>query len=170
MDMQRGIMHRAYCFDSRMRLPSWFSIVMLLLACGGYVGEALAVPGVASVSGPVEDQGLVTIRGSGFGTKTVAEPYRWDDFDSGVPGERLLDEGAGGWYTSSAQAGRWPRYAVDRTRYPGTQSALQDFTNGNYNQTIGLVLPHDLGRAITEREDDPDPHGRTRVAAMGRPC
>jgi hypothetical protein len=134
-----------------MKIGLRVSTVGLLLACGGglmpacdqddssCVPVALAVPRVTFVSGAVEDQGLVTIRGSGFGTKTVAEPYRWDDFDSGVPGERLLDEGAGGWYTSSAQAGRWPRYAVDRTRYPGTQSALQDFTNGNYNQTIGLT-------------------------------
>ena len=102
-------------------------------------GLALAAPNVESVSGTIENRGSVTIQGAGFGTKTAAAPYRWDDFESGTLGQRLAGEGEGGWYTDAIQSGKWPVYNKDRARTPGSQSAYQNFTGGNYNSTIGLT-------------------------------
>jgi hypothetical protein len=114
----------------------------LLLLVGA--SAAWAAPGIQSVSGTVQQEGTLAILGSGFGTKTTAAPYRWDDFDHGVLGTRLADEASGGWTTVTIKPGSWPTYSIARIRSPGSQSAYQNFTNGNYNSSISLLtLPAD---------------------------
>ncbi|MHB8078495.1 MAG: hypothetical protein ACYDIE_04495 [Candidatus Krumholzibacteriia bacterium] len=116
-------------------LPALLVVVLTGLTAAG----AWAAPGVASVSGTIQEAGTLTILGSNFGTKAKAAPYRWDNFDRGVPGTTLTDEANGGWYTMSTQVGKAPTYSTARIRRPGSQSAYQDFTGGNYNSTIGLT-------------------------------
>jgi hypothetical protein len=43
-----------------------------------------AEPIITSVSGPVQNGSTVILAGSGFGTKTAAAPYIWDDVENGL--------------------------------------------------------------------------------------
>jgi hypothetical protein len=118
-----------------MRIP----ILLLLILTGASCGEALTAPRVDTVAGAIRNRELVTVRGAGFGARKSPVPYRWDDFDAGKPGDRLRDESHGGWYTYTSVEGKWPTYSTARVRTPGSQSAYQDFTGGNYNSTIALT-------------------------------
>ncbi|MFA6253018.1 MAG: fibronectin type III domain-containing protein [Patescibacteria group bacterium] len=95
-------------------------------------------PAISSVSGTISDGSAITITGSGFGAKSQAAPLRWDDFDSGTLGARLPSQANGGWTTGANQAGKEPRYSNTHVRLPGTLSAYQNFTGGNYNSEISL--------------------------------
>lgn len=114
------------------------AIAVVLLVTVGGTGAAFAQPGVVSVTGTVQNRGSITIQGTGFGVKSTAAPFRWDDFDSGLLGARLPDQSSGGWTTSATQAGKEPRYSNTHVRRTGTLSAYQNFTGGNYNSTISL--------------------------------
>jgi hypothetical protein len=54
------------------------TILILLLST-----DVWATPAVTGVSGTISDGSSVTITGSGFGTKSVAKPLIWANFDSG---------------------------------------------------------------------------------------
>ena len=103
------------------------------------VSEAqTASPAILSIEGSVANDSNVIIRGTGFGTKAQANPLRWDDFDNGTLGARLPSQANGGWTTGANQAGKEPRYSNTHVRLPGTLSAYQNFTGGNYNSEISL--------------------------------
>jgi hypothetical protein len=121
------------------------ALLFVGLSCGGGAEVSspllsdLSEPLVRSQTGVLEHGAAVSLIGGGFGTKSVAFPHRWDDFDSGAPGALLKDEASGGWYLYASQPGKEPRYSNARSRWPGSQSAYQDFTGGNYNSTIALT-------------------------------
>jgi len=52
-----------------------------------------AVPTVTSVSGAGVHDGVMTISGSGFGTKSPAAPIRWETFEDGTVGENVTTTG-----------------------------------------------------------------------------
>lgn len=58
-----------------------------------------AAPLISSIAGVVSDGSVVTISGSGFGSKSVAAPYMWDSVDnqsySGVSEGALVPAGSG---------------------------------------------------------------------------
>ncbi len=56
----------------------------LLLGFFGFAGRSLAAPDVTSTSGVFIQGGTVNITGSGFGTKSPADPLIWDNCESGV--------------------------------------------------------------------------------------
>ncbi|MFA6525350.1 MAG: hypothetical protein WCT33_03740 [Patescibacteria group bacterium] len=96
-------------------------------------------PSISSVSDTSISNGQsITISGNDFGTKGSVAPLRWDNFDNGTLGARLPSQANGGWTTGANQAGKEPRYSNTHVRLPGTLSAYQNFTGGNYNSEISL--------------------------------
>jgi len=110
--------------------------VAVLLMCG----RAEAQPAVDQLDGELVHLGQVEIFGSGFGQKAPAAPMIYDNFDGGTPGSRI----GGGWFTDSARPDYYPTYTDAISRRIGGQSARQNFTDGNYNSTLGLVHLEEL--------------------------
>lgn len=94
---------------------------------------------ISNVTGTVSQGSAITVYGSGFGSKATARPIRYDDFESGTVGTRLLDEASGGWFTDHNLAGYDPSYSNTFSRIVGGKSAWQRYENGNYNSTIALT-------------------------------
>jgi hypothetical protein len=78
-------------------------------------GPSLATPAVSSVSGPMNHKGIITISGSGFGSKATAAPLAWDD----ATGSNLL----------KIWDGAWP-------------NALPGYNTDYYNPMRGITPPH----------------------------
>lgn len=110
--------------------------VAVLLWCA----SAGAQPAVNQLAGELVHLGQVEIFGTGFGQKSPAAPMIYDNFDGGTPGSRI----GGGWFTDSARPGYYPTYSNAIFRRIGGQSARQNFTDGNYNSTLGLVHLEEL--------------------------
>jgi hypothetical protein len=105
----------------------YFAVLLCFIPL--YVGAA---PVVQGTSGTFSHGASVTITGTGFGTKAVAAPVRWDDFESGTLGNDLV-----GWNVTATNPLWRPKYAaVGRTGTAGSQSAWQHFEGGQYNSTI----------------------------------
>lgn len=118
------------------RLGFW--VVALALATLA-VSDVCAEPEVFLVSGNASHRDTLRIYGDNFGEKSPAHPLRYDDFESGTIGERLLDQASGGWrtYTNGSE---YPHYTQDRQRVPGEKCAIQHYlaSEGRYAQEIGL--------------------------------
>jgi hypothetical protein len=102
-------------------------------------GQSAAAPEVSCVSGSVQDQGVITVVGAGFG-QVGPNVVVFDDFEKGTVGEPISTGPA------SAQVGQWdalntgvPRYG-DEHRVSGTQAFKADFTVDS-NQQAFSALP-----------------------------
>jgi hypothetical protein len=104
---------------------------------------AYADPIINSASGSIVHKSGVSIYGTGFGTKTNAAPLRYDNFESGKIGSPLPGEQNNSGYmtTSSKGSAYLPSYSTTKIRYSGTQSAYQNFLDGNYSNYIRLTEP-----------------------------
>jgi hypothetical protein len=78
-------------------------------------GPLLAAPAVSSVSGAMDHKGIITISGSGFGSKATAAPLAWDDATGSNLG-KIWD-------------GAWP-------------NALPGYNTGYYSPMRGISPPH----------------------------
>ncbi len=115
-------------------------LAIVLVAAMGLLQATptLAAPQITGISGSLNHGQIVTIQGSGFGTKIPAAPLRFDDFENGTLGDRLPTQSQGGWLTGGGN-GDYPHYSQGRQRVPGEKVAEQDYlVSGIYNQTIGL--------------------------------
>ena len=112
-------------------------VILIVFIFFTFVANNLyAAPIVISVKGNVSESNNITVSGSGFGTKSSASPIKWDNFEDGNEGSEI----GNGWFLDSNQRDKSPRYAsFARPGSKGKQSAFQNFTDGNYNSTIGLV-------------------------------
>jgi len=111
-------------------------------------GEVPAEPPgfvISSVSGTVEHGEVVTIAGAGFGTKSPAAPYKWDNFESYAVG---ADPATGGWYniaTGSLSTKQPAKINTDQVRGGSfcTKALKQQFyreAGGSvYGQYFGLT-------------------------------
>lgn len=81
----------------------------------------LAAPAPGPVSVAVQDGQVTTFAGTGFGTKSPAAPWKWDDFDSGTPGQTI----GNGWSVYNAYGGQIPTYTTEQQRTPGSISTKQ---------------------------------------------
>ncbi len=108
-------------------------IIALVVGCLPAI--VLGQPQAGSVSGSFSHGETVTLSGAHFGVKSPAAPYIYDNFDAGSPGENI----SGGWHIDSTKSNQRPRYSDSVVRNAGLLSAFQDFSNGNYNCTIGLT-------------------------------
>jgi len=108
-----------------------------------------AAPVVSWVDGTLDDGANLTVFGADFGEKIPAAPLKYDDFDSGIPGQ-VLDEGPSpGWNLWAAISppddpyAYYPKYSTNESRFPGDVCALQAFgdTPDGYlgNCSLGLT-------------------------------
>ena len=119
--MARGhTTHEADCNGTARRysgaLLLWATASLLIACSGGGGGEAApggggggggaAAPAIAEVSGSFNHKAIVTITGSGFGSKSQAAPVVWDDASTGT-----LPTDNGKW------DGYYPLYPVESTTY-----------------------------------------------------
>jgi hypothetical protein len=81
----------------------------------------------------------VTIEGAGFGSKDLAGPVLWDEFEGGALGTPIENQDAvyGTWQTGAGSSN--PRYTADVKRV-GTQSCLHPFSRSVYNSSLSLNL------------------------------
>lgn len=97
-------------------------IVSLLLFVPSLV---FAAPSVTGVSGTVSNGQSIVIAGSGFGTKSTAQPQVWDNFEGGTVGQNLgayTPAGAlGGAWEAYNESGTLPVYSTTRA-HSGTKS------------------------------------------------
>jgi hypothetical protein len=118
----------------------WINRLFFVFLLLFFIRESVAAPSVSNISSSAfshKDSGIV-ITGAGFGSKTQAAPFRYDNFESGTIGQRLATFGEGGWNTSS-NTSVFPQYSTTQTRRIDTQSAVQQFTAYNtYNQYLGV--------------------------------
>jgi hypothetical protein len=108
---------------------------------------ASADPQVQSINGDISHKQTVYISGNSFGVKDNPQPIRYDNFESGVIGQRLPNEDNGGYYTTTTKSAYAPSYSERKVRYNGTQSAFQNFNDGNYTNYIRMTeksLPANL--------------------------
>lgn len=111
-----------------------FTLAGILLTTTLGTGAAWSQPHVTTLDGIVGDDQSVTITGIDFGVKSPAAPYRWDDFDHGELGTKVI-----GWQTA-APASKQPQYSIAKVRVPSHQSVFQDYTDGNYLCAL-LIYP-----------------------------
>lgn len=93
----------------------------------------LSQPSVQGISGSTSHKGILTIEGSGFGSKSNASPVKYDDFELGSAGKSL----AGGDWLISTNKGFDPVYSnkIVRTNSAlSAQSHTQDAPSGDNYQ------------------------------------
>jgi hypothetical protein len=107
---------------------------MLIVSSCVAMSAANAAPAVSAVSGTLDAGQLVTITGSGFGTKTTAKPVVWDDFENGTTDKLIAGSAAevGSWETGSGSDAVF--YSAAKA-YAGSKSARHDFVT-NYNASL----------------------------------
>lgn len=110
-----------------MRSGLALAMALAIIVCCHSAG--LAQPAVSGLEGALGRGSQITIYGSAFGTKAQAAPLAWDDFQSGVPGEYLVDrhDDSRGVFDLQYYECRWPVYSIDFQRFAGDVCALQEF-------------------------------------------
>jgi hypothetical protein len=89
-------------------------------------------PSVAGVSGPLAHKATLRITGSGFGPKAQAAPLKYDDFDAGIPGDKLV-----GW--AFRRQFREPDYSAAVVRPNSRMSAHVPYVDGEYLCSFGVA-------------------------------
>ena len=99
-------------------------------------GSSIAAPSQPTIkSGKLSDGMSVTITGSGFGTKSTAQPLVWDTFESGAIGTKILE--------NAATIGKWDQgYGYDvwsysnTIKHAGAKSAKASADTNIYNLSL----------------------------------
>ena len=135
------------------------SLVFLLMCV---VGSAVAAPTIQGVSGTLSHKSVVSITGSGFGTKATAAPVVWDD----ASGTNILDKWDGVWPNNNPTyntAYRAPMRGISLphnhiTRYIAGAHAQNLGSNGGYNvifwKNRTISLPAYTYMSWYQRADD----------------
>lgn len=102
------------------------------------MSAANAAPAVSGVSGTLDAGQIITVTGSGFGTKATAKPLVWDDFEKGSADKLIQGSAAeiGSWDTGS---GSDAVFYSNAKAYSGSQSARHDFVS-YYNASLAKNL------------------------------
>src|SRR3989339_550614 len=85
---------------------------------------------ISSVSGTFSNNNTIQISGSGFGTKAVVAPYKYDNFENGIVGQTVS-----GWSQNNNNS---VTYSTAYTRGVSTKIADHNATGGNYNMSLGM--------------------------------
>jgi hypothetical protein len=104
--------------------------------CIALAGAAHAAPVITQATGTVSEGNILTIAGSGFGSKPSASPLVFDNFEAGTVGAKVL--------TSKATVGQWqngagydvPVYSSEQ-KHAGSKSVkLVARPNGAYSLSL----------------------------------
>ncbi len=134
---------------------------------------SVGTPIVTTVSGTIADGATIQIAGAAFGSKPMAAPLRFDDFERGTD-DALLN----GW--SIHPAGTTPTFSTMVTRPNSNVSARSNFVDGQWNSAFGIAntpLPRIYldgwsttstrrrrTRATTSRSGSPRPTTTSRIS------
>lgn len=101
-----------------------YKYIMIYIVILVFGQNALAAPAISNVSGTFTHGNSITISGSGFGEKSIADPLEWENFENGI------DEGliGNGWSGSFQNYQHPPRYSSSYNR-PGSRL--------NYHSQLG---------------------------------
>jgi len=101
----------------------------LTILCPTYLSAA---PTITSINGEITHGSTIQVSGSGFGQKTNAQPFKWDDFENGALGDSPSNYG-------------WLRYGdlnpvyTNKRSYSGSQAILREtpYSRDDFN-SVGL--------------------------------
>jgi hypothetical protein len=111
-----------------------------------------AAPIISTFSGSFSDKETAAIAGSGFGTKSSAKPFRWDNFEGKTAGQNvgaLSTSGAaqssdtGSWSVSSAAP---PKYSTAQLRTNSSMAVYHDYnpsSRSNWNSYYSKTFAAD---------------------------
>ncbi len=119
----------------------------------GFIGlfllvEANAAPNVTAVQGTFQSGQMLTISGSGFGSKNQAAPLVWDDFEGGASGQSIAGNRPaaesldGDWTWDDYTNGVGPRYSNELTMPNSAMSSKHHFSGDGYNNSLEIY--HDV--------------------------
>jgi hypothetical protein len=122
-----------FCRSFIMRIRFMRAAMLVFSSCAA-MSAANAAPSVSGVSGTLDAGEIVTLSGSGFGTKANAKPVVWDDFEKGSTDKLIAGSAAevGSWDTGSGSDAVF--YSAAKA-YAGSKSARHDFVT-NYNASL----------------------------------
>src|SRR3954463_601236 len=81
------------------RMGRYAAMALMLTGMAAWpAARAPSAPSVSGVSGALQIGAHLQITGGGFGTKAVAAPLKWDNFESGSVGSQI----ANGWTADGA--------------------------------------------------------------------
>lgn len=118
-----------------------------------YNGSRVATPASGGGGSPASIAGgVLTLTGSGFGTKSTAAPLVYDDFSTGTNGATIagnapIYRAIGGSYTwtDHYNTANRPQYSTALTRGAQTKVALMEFLSGDANQyNNSLEIMHSM--------------------------
>ena len=108
-----------------------YVIALLLIQ----VYSAGAAPSVSTISGAFFEGSSVSISGSNFGTKSVAAPVKWDNFNDGTNGNQLSKAK---WPAQTALGGStYPTYSNSVLRTNDVMSVKTVMDGGEYSCAFG---------------------------------
>lgn len=84
-------------YEISLRKSAYLSAASLLLC---FSGSLAAIPVINNESGTVANKNTITIKGTGFGTKSTAAPVIWDD----ASGTKITDKWTGGYPNASTDS------------------------------------------------------------------
>ena len=109
-----------------------------------WVSVPAGSPAISGVTGTIANGQSVVISGANFGSKTLAAPKVWDNFDSGTNGG-VIATGTNWTRTSGDEATtRAPRYN-NSTSHSGSNSAFCAFDGSSYRSSFSVVDATRLG-------------------------
>ncbi len=113
----------------------------LVLSLLGYTDLALAqsLPVISGVTGTAQQGSQITISGLGFGTKGVAAPLRWDNFESGTAGDIIGNDALGNAWDVDCAGGTGncqPDYSNSVRRTNSNMSARARFLPGSWESSF----------------------------------
>ena len=118
-----------------MKISSFFLVVILLGACR----SGFAEPVINDVAGANYHDGVITITGSNFGTKSPAAPLWWDNMEGASNGATTFTSGELSWVTSGVLSGNNKHYSEAIPRTGAESSALMTYRSAGYRSVAG---PH----------------------------
>lgn len=107
-------------------------------------GSAVAAPIIQQAS---VASNTVTLSGSGFGTKAIARPLVFDNFNTGTNGQNIpgraptmttLNSGVWTWDSTAAGGTAVPTYTTQNQRPGSTASALADMNDTQWNKSLSI--------------------------------
>lgn len=103
-------------------------MILSVLAMACWATAVQGQPNIAGVSGNLIEGEHLQIVGQGFGTKEIAGPILFDDFQNGSEGAELAGPPGSPWLLDDDMGGLYlPRYSSGQQRLGGDMSCLQSF-------------------------------------------
>jgi hypothetical protein len=128
-------------------------IALALCTTAVFTGSAQGSPQIISVEGSFDAGATLTIYGTGFGTKSPARPFLWDDFESGTEGASV-QRGDGSDGPGEPTIGHYDRISnnliyTGTGKFSGDLSAYERYADVYwFNGVVSNWIPTEVPRAF----------------------